>query len=197
MNVNKSRGMIIALSFLSLFVSFWIPNSLAALLLIGACLGTAIFILYRHLGELSGISEDNPKMRTLKDVTIFNAGILVLCILFAALLGTGVWKLPQNGEQYFAAAILSIIILFTGNIAPKLPFNRHTGLRLPWTVADEDTWIVAHRILGYLSIPLALLYFAGIAAMRNFEALSFAVVILWVGIPGILSFVFYRKKHHG
>lgn len=35
-----------------------------------------------------------------------------------------------------------------GNLAPKLPFSRHTGLRLPWTAADEDTWIVAHRILG-------------------------------------------------
>lgn len=34
-----------------------------------------------------------------------------------------------------------------GNIAPKLPFNRYVGFRLPWTVTDEDTWIFTHRLV--------------------------------------------------
>ena len=101
------------------------------------------------------------------------------------------------GEEYFAALIVSAVMLFGGNIAPKLPFNRHTGLRLPWTVMDEDTWIVAHRILGYISIPLAIVYLCLIPVISSFEVLSSAVILLWIGIPGLLSYRFFRKKFRG
>ncbi len=51
-------------------------------------------------------------------------------------------------------------MVFIGIVSPKLPYNRHTGLRLPWTVRDEDTWKNAHRILGFISFPMVLLYIA-------------------------------------
>lgn len=86
------------------------------------------------------------------------------------------------------------VLLFLGNLAPKLPFSRHTGLRLPWTVADEDTWTVAHRLVGYLSLPLALVYLAGLSLTAQFEALTLGVFLLWVGVPGLLSYLYFRKK---
>ena len=88
-------------------------------------------------------------------------------------------------------------MLVLGNIAPKLPFSKHTGLRLLWTVTDEDTWVVAHRLVGYISIPLVLIYIACIPTVSNFEVLSGVIILLWVGIPGGLSFVFYYKKMKG
>ena len=57
------------------------------------------------------------------------------------------------GERYFAAALVLAVLLFLGNLAPKLPFSRHTGLRLPWTVADEDTWTVATGWWGTSPFP--------------------------------------------
>ena len=100
----------------------------------------------------------------------------------------------EAGERYFAAALVLAVLLFLGNLAPKLPFSRHTGLRLPWTVADEDTWTVAHRLVGYLSFPLALVYLAGLSLTAQFEALTLGVFLLWVGVPGLLSYLYFRRK---
>ncbi len=193
MNVNKTRGMILLLSFLSLAAALVFENKLIALVLMAVCILGAVMILYRHLEVLTDISRDNPKMKTLKLVTVFDIGIFAACVVFAVLLGTGVIK-PDDEGKYFAAAIVSAVMLFGGNIAPKLPFSKHTGLRLPWTVADERTWVVAHRILGYVSIPLAFVYLAGVSAIPNFEIWTLIVIALWVGIPGGLSLVFFCKR---
>lgn len=192
MNVNKTRCIIILLSFLSLVAALAFENKLIALILMAVCIFAAVIILYRHLGELTDLSCGNPKMKTLKLVTVFNIGILVICVAFAVLLGADVIKLDDDG-RYFPAAIISAVMLFAGNVAPKLPFSKHTGLRLPWTVTDENTWIVAHRILGYVSIPLAFVYFAGVSAISNFKIWTLIVMILWVGIPGGLSYAFFQK----
>ncbi len=192
MNVNKTRGMIILLSFLSLVAALVFEDKLIALILMAACMLAAVMILYRHLEELTELSSGSPKMKTLRLVTVFNMGILAVCVVFAVLLGTGVIK-PDSDGRYFAAAVISAVMLFSGNIAPKLPFSKHTGLRLPWTVTDENTWIVAHRILGYVSIPLAFIYLAGVSVISNFEIWTLTAVVLWVGIPGGLSYAFFCR----
>ncbi len=197
MNASKARGLIISLSFLSLLVSLTVKIPLLSLLLMTGCILLAVLVLYQHMGELCDIPEDHPKRKVLKAATLFNVMLLVVCVLCAILIKTGIFNLAEDGEKYFAATILSAVILFGGNISPKLPFNRYTGLRLPWTVTDEDAWIVAHRILGYLSIPLALVYLAGVPVVKNFEALSLIIILLWIGIPGGLSYWFYRRKRKG
>lgn len=60
-----------------------------------------------------------------------------LGVSVSALLGLGVLILSQRQEELLAAALVACLMVFAGLISPKLPFNRHTGLRLPWTVADE------------------------------------------------------------
>ena len=171
MKATKARGLIILLSFLSLAAALAFKNRSIALGLMALCVLGALLVLYRHLGELTELSPDNPKMKTLKLVTVFDAALFTVCALLAALHEAGVISLRGDG-RYTAAALVSALMLFAGNIAPKLPFNRHTGLRLPWTVTDENTWTVAHRILSYISLPLAIVY---------------------LGIPGGLSYVFFRR----
>ncbi len=197
MKINKVRGAIIFVSFLALLAMLIFENSLIALALSAICILAAIMMLYPNLAELTGISNDNPKVKTLKFVTIFDAAAFICCAVAALLIGTGVMEVTENGEKFFAACITAIIILVLGNIAPKLPFSKHTGLRLPWTVTDEDTWVVAHRIVGYVSLPLALVYIACIPVIPSFEILSLVVILLWIGIPGGLSYAFYYKKIKG
>lgn len=197
MKINKVRGAIIFLSFLALMVMLIFEKSLIALILSAFCNLTAVIALYPNLAELTDISNDNPKVRTLKFVTIFDAAVVICCVAAALLIGTGMIEVTENGEKFFAACITALVMLVLGIIAPKLPFSKHTGLRLPWTVSDEDTWVVAHRLVGYVSIPLVFVYMACIPAIPNFEMLSMIVIILWIGIPGGLSYVFYYKKIKG
>lgn len=194
MNVNKTRGLILLLSFSALASSLIFKNKWIALLLMLVFILAAVSILYRHLEDLTDLSADNPKLGTLRAVTIFNISLLILTAVFALLTGTDVITLDNDG-RYCAAAIVAVVLLFTGNTAPKLPFSKHTGLRLPWTITDENTWIVAHRILGYISIPLAFVYFAGVPVFLNFKLWTLIIIVLWVGIPSGLSYLFFRKRN--
>lgn len=198
MKNNKTRYLILFFEFLALFVSLAFQNNILSFLLMMLCMITCMLLLYFNLPEMTpSISKDNPKMKTLKKVTLFNTGLLIACVMSALLNYTGIIKIPVENEKYFAASIIIIVILFSGNVSPKLPFSRHTGLRLPWTVIDEDTWIVAHRIIGYISIPLVLIYAAGLFVIENFEILTGIIVAFWIGIPSVYSYIFYYKKTHG
>ena len=82
-------------------------------------------------------------------------------------------------------------------ISPKLPFNRHTGLRLPWTVQDEDTWNVAHKIIGFISLPIAVLYILGAMTLDHFETVTLVAILAWIGVPAIISLIYYFRKSLG
>lgn len=86
-----------------------------------------------------------------------------------------------------------------GALAPRLPYQRHTGLRLPWTVSDEDTWNLAHKIIGFISLPITLLYLGAALLCEDTNrigTISVAAMVLYIGVPGIVSLIFFQKKYH-
>lgn len=194
--VSKKRGQILLLSFLSMLIALSVDNEAVSILLVGVCTVIAVAILYRNMALLTSITTDDLKVGVLRITTIFNVSILMVGIVFALLVGCDFIAFSKNGEKMFAMAIVSCVMLFAGIVCPKLPYNRHTGLRLPWTVQDEDTWNVAHRIIGYISLPIALLYIACTWTVSNFELITLGAMILWIGIPGGISYLFFYRKMH-
>lgn len=134
------------------------------------------------------------RIRILRITSIFNMIIFLICVILSILIGLGLIKMNAENEKLLAMSIISCVILFSGIISPKLPFTKHTGLRLPWTVQDEDTWNLAHRIIGYISFPIVILYISATFSIDNFEAVTLGVMIAWIGIPGLLSLVYYFQK---
>lgn len=201
MNVNKSKSLISGLSFLALLVALLIRNDVLSSVMVLTCLLSALFILYRNLASLSNVSEDNPKLKTVRFVTVFNVVVVAGVVVFAFLIEKGVIYLSEAQGKYFFSAFLAVLVIVFGNIAPKLPFNRYTGLRLPWTVRDEQTWIVAHRILGYISLPIGVLCFAGATFQMDFDlwikVWFLAPLFIWIGIPAAYSGLFYYRKYTG
>lgn len=198
--LDKKRGVILLLSFGTLIAALTVKIELLSLLLAGACMLAMLAILYRNLTLFAGAAADKAGIGALRAATIFDAVVLLLVLTVAALDKTALAALSEDGERLLAAVIMCGIMLFGGFISPRLPYNRHTGLRLPWTVRDEDTWNVAHRVLGYISLPMTMLYLAAALTVRNADAAAAAATvcfILWIGIPGLVSYIFFWKKLHG
>lgn len=191
---NKKRGLILSFSFLAMMIALIVKNEIISILLAGLCIFAAIIVLYRNLSLLTSITTDDLRIGVLRVTTLFNVGVLAIAIIFSVLIGFDVITFSENGEKMFAMALISCVILFAGIVSPKLPFNKHTGLRLPWTVQDEDTWNVAHRIIGYISFPIVLLYLACAFTISDFEVVTFCIFAIWIGIPGGISYAFFRKK---
>ena len=146
---------------------------------------------------LTSITTDDLKIGVLRITTIFNILVLAIGIIFAILVAFDIFTFSENGEKMFAMALVSCVMIFAGIISPKLPYSRHTGLRLPWTICDEDTWNIAHSILGYISLPIALLYITCALTISNFEIVTICAMAAWVGIPGVVSYLFSKKKMSG
>ena len=196
LQANKKRGLILGFSFLAMLVALLVENEIVSILLAGVCTLASVIVLYRNLALLTSISTDDLRSGVLRVTTFFNIGVLLVGIVFALLVAFDMIVFSENGEKIFAMALVSCVILFAGIVSPKLPFSKHTGLRLPWTVQDEETWNIAHRIVGYISFPVVLLYIACTWTISNFELVTLCAIIVWIGIPGVISYLHFHKKFH-
>lgn len=194
---SEKRGMILFLSFVSMLAAVRIGNPVISIVLSGGCMLGAVVVLYRNLALLTSVTTDDLRLKTLRLATMFNITVLALCMAGAALMAAGVISISEQQEMLLSIVLVAAAMIFTGWIAPKLPFTRHTGLRLPWTVRDEDTWNLAHRILGVISLPVAMAYIACALTVPDLKTVTVAAVFLWIGIPGLFSFIFFWKKLRG
>lgn len=177
---NQKRNLILFLSFTSMLFAMIIRNEIISIILVGLCILAAVCVLYKNLALLTSLTTDDMRIKTLKLTTIFNVFILIIGIVSSVLVGLDIVTVSENGEKLFAMLLISCVMIFGGIVSPKLPFSRHTGLRLPWTVQDEDTWNLAHQIIGYISLPLVLLYLAGTWTVSNFEMITMVIVLAYI-----------------
>lgn len=197
LQAEKKRGLILFLSFLAMLAAMSVKNELLSIILTGACLLAAVIILYRNLALLTRVTAAGRQTGALKLSSGFTIAVLIFTVVLIALDSAAIIRLSESDGRLLAMIFTIVIILFGGFICPRLPFSRHTGLRLPWTVRDEETWNLAHKIAGIISLPLVLLYLAAALTVDSFELISTAAVLLWIGIPGCISFLFWWKKYHG
>ena len=86
----------------------------------------------------------SPKVRAL---TLWLVPVLsvVLCgVVYAVNLGVGV------DVKLVVGLALSVMLLVVGNYLPKARQNYTVGIRLPWTLANEENWNRTHRLAGFL-----------------------------------------------
>jgi len=99
----------------------------------------------------------------------------------------------QANVSTYVMILLGGIFIVVGNYLPKCRQNYTMGIKIPWTLDDEDNWNHTHRMAGYLWI---LGGFAMIVnAFTNFEWMLFAIIVVMGIVPMIYSYLYYRK--HG
>jgi len=97
--------------------------------------------------------------------------------------------------MYFV--IVPIVLLFTvfGNIMGKLRPNWFIGIRLPWTLSNDDVWQITHRFAGKLWVwsslcMMVLILFLPTEPIKIIFWIYFAVIIF---IPSVYSYFIYSK----
>lgn len=190
---GKVRGTIIWITLIGIVLIHMIRNDTAAIILSAIVGISVLLILYKNLTLLSIDFNGSDTSNSIRFITIFNILLIAVIATAAILLKKGVFHLSENQEELIAAGIISAVILITGTIAPRIPYNRHTGLRLPWTIANKRAWNIAHQTLSVISVPLSLIYISLVFFTGKMETVTIMTVALWIGIPGIISLVsFYR-----
>ncbi len=91
-----------------------------------------------------------------------------------------------------------VLMIFVGNMMPKIKQNFYFGIKTPWTLADEENWFKTHRLAGKTFV------FGGmVMAMGGFVPgegkvwILLAVVLVIVAIPLVYSAALHMKRREG
>lgn len=192
---NLTRIILSIISILMIVIGFMKSEGNVEILILGILGIISLVVLDTQATSMVGLSEDNPKVKTFKFLNIFTIAIMILCLVFASLSPNKQLSITEDNKT-LVIGLMSVFMMFFGNLSPKIPFNRYLGLRLPWTVRDEQTWKIAHRLVGYLSFPIAIIMFI-MSFFFSGETVGSIGILSWIIIPGLYSFVFYYKKVKG
>lgn len=187
---NKTKYILMILCLISVAFCLFIPtltsNDLIIASLIGIILMITLGYFTSNIYKLTNIDKENKKLKTIKVCNYFLIiliPILIICICLFK------FKLPNS--EITSIIIISLIIA-SGIFFYDFPCNRYIGLRLPWTVRDESTWVKAHKVMGFISLPISVLTF--VFAIYFDTEVSLTIGLLsWILIPSIISGIHFYK----
>ena len=95
----------------------------------------------------------------------------------------------------FVLLLIGVLFVVIGNYMPKAKRSITTGIKIKWTLANDENWQATHRFAGKLYVALG---FAAILLMPiSYKALPFVligIIVLCVVLPIIYSYRFYKKQ---
>lgn len=135
-------------------------------------------------------AENRNRVRSIGFATVaFLSGIMCM-IIYSASSGNIRFS---TGLIFSATGLLFAVI---GNYLPNLKPNYFAGLRLPWTLENEENWRQTHQLAGKLwfagglILALVCLFLPPVAAIILF----FTVMITITLIPCVFSYRLYRQQ---
>lgn len=88
-------------------------------------------------------------------------------------------------------AFIGVLFVIIGNYLPKCKQNYTIGIKIPWTLDNEENWNKTHRFAGFLWVVcgVAIMFTGFFGGVWVFLPISFAMVLA----PIIYSYLLHRK----
>ena len=132
----------------------------------------------------------NPKMMAIVLGIIPGINLVVNAGMYLWALGYEIDIVP------IICALLGVVMIVIGNYLPKCKQTYTMGIKLPWTLENEENWNATHRLAGKLWVIGGVLIIAcGFLPGTIAFITLMSVVALMCGIPTIYSYCLYKKKN--
>ena len=123
--------------------------------------------------------------------------VLWICPIISILCSGMVYIYALGGENYISKItplLCGILFVIIGNYLPKTRRNYTVGIKIPWTLADDENWNKTHRMAGKLWVVCGLLMIIGVFLPMNFFNYAFLpITLVMVIVPMVYSFTIYKK----
>ena len=94
----------------------------------------------------------------------------------------------------FSELLLGLMFIIIGNYLPKARQNYTIGIKIPWTLANEENWNRTHRLAGYLWMVCGVfMIFITVTRFGPAQWLP-GILLIMVLVPCIYSFWLHAKK---
>ena len=154
-----------------------------------------IFLVLMHVFLHLVTFRENERVQ--QNPKIVNITFWVLPVLSAYI--SALFMMLSLGLENAIGVILSVffgaLFLVFGNFMPKSVQNRTFGLKIKWTLANEDNWAATHRFAGKVWV------ISGIVTLIGAFLPEMASIILLIAgalpaviLPIIYSYRFYKKQ---
>ena len=154
--------------------------------------GLGIYFLIKNIDKI------DPKRAKQASKDSFNKIAMLLLIFMSGLSLYIVYSTLYGKTGSFMFVLLGLFFAALGNLMHSVQPNYFVGLRLPWTLENEDNWRKTHQLAGKLWFGGGLL----IAASSLFMPEQFAVFFLLGAtflmsvIPAIFSYRLFKQQQN-
>lgn len=93
----------------------------------------------------------------------------------------------------FTEVFVGILFVIVGNYLPKCRQNYIVGIKIPWTLADEENWNHTHRLAGWIWVPCGVFFIVNAFLNIGGGWIFFAVFGIMVLVPVGYSFLYYLQ----
>ncbi len=124
--------------------------------------------------------------------------ILSICPLVSLFVAVTMYGTALNYKilsvDTLSILLVGVLYIVLGNYLPKCRQNYTIGIKLPWTLSNEDTWNYTHRMAGKWWIGGGIL-----TILTSFQHLVdpvyifIAITLIITLIPAVASYLYYRK----
>ena len=88
---------------------------------------------------------------------------------------------------------MGALFIIIGNYLPKCKQSYTMGIKLPWTLDDEENWNKTHRFAGFIWVIGGIIIMA--SAIIGAFWIFFVLLIPMLVVPVVYSYSIYKKKH--
>ena len=134
--------------------------------------------------------NQSPKARALMLWTCPAISLVVNAMMYSYALG----RAPD--VKAAMCVLLGVMFVVIGNYLPKCKPNHTVGIRIKWTLNDDENWSATHRLAGKTAVVCGMLVILcallpNVAAFTAMMCLTLAMVV----IPTVYSYRLYKKKN--
>ena len=160
------------------FAVFGIPAFLLAVLWLCA-------FVTSHDPKRQNIS---PRMFSLMLWIVPVVSLYVAAVMYPANLGY------ELDITFFSELLLGLLFIVVGNYLPKARQNYTIGIKIPWTLANEENWNRTHRLAGYLWMICGILII--VFGLTRFVSAPWllGLPLIMVLVPCIYSYWLHARK---
>ena len=157
-----------------------------------AVFGLPLFLLAVHVICVAATMLD-PKRKSISGKMVQMVVLICpICSIFCSIQIYGYALGMDVDGRVLVHLLLGVVLMVIGNYIPKCRHNYTVGIRLPWTLADEENWNSTHHLAGWLYMAAGLVCLVNI--WLRVDWLSFAVILAASLIPAGYSLLLYMKK---
>lgn len=97
--------------------------------------------------------------------------------------------------NFLASIFLGIVFILVGNYLPKCKQNYTIGIKIVWTLNDEENWNKTHRFAGKLWVIGGVVLLATVfISAESFLYVLLPLALIMVLVPILYSYLYDRKQ---